>query len=213
MILPVDSPSPDLCKIIVSMVALGYPGPVLVNRKKEFNTKEEGLGPSHLGKVTGALEYLEWATEQQELDDDDLVVMLDAIDIWLQLPPEVLLRRYLKSIQNGNRRLYNDGFRRSDEVTTRTIASAEKRCLGPRDPISQLHCDILPESPLSPSTYGPFTDLTFFGWTFGYSRPRYMNSGSFMGPAGDMKRYFGRFKVTMDTQTEALQEGDKLGGD
>ena len=210
IILPVDTPSSDLCKVIASAVALGYPAPILVNWKKDFHTDEQGVGPSHLGKVTGTLDFLEWA-EGVELHEDDLVVMLDAHDVWLQLPPEVLLERYFKSVQQANRRLFHDGFKKSDGVRVETIVSAQKGCFAPRDPISNLHCDQLPESILSPNIYGLFTDSTLFGWN--HLRPRYVNSGSFMGPVGNMKRYFRRVKDTMDKHLRVLDEGEQLAGD
>lgn len=97
IVLPVDDSSPDLCKVVSSAVALGYPVPVIVNWKKDFDTDADGIRPSQLGKITGTLNYLQWvtsdnATEDDKLGEDDLVLMLDAHDIWLQLPPSVPLR-------------------------------------------------------------------------------------------------------------------------
>jgi hypothetical protein len=217
IVLPVDSPSPDLCKVISSAVALGYPAPVLVNWKKDFRTDEEGVGPSHLGKVTGTLSFLEWATgpdvgDTDRLDDNDIILMLDAHDVWLQLPPQVMVHRYFKSIQQANLRLAQEGgFLANDSVNQTTIASAQKGCFAPRDPLSDLHCDQLPESTLAPDVYGFWTDSKVFNWNS--LRPRYVNSGSFMGPAGDMKRYFGRVRDKMDKHMHMLMDDQALGGD
>lgn len=217
IILPVDTPSPDLCKVISSAVALGYPAPVLVNWKRDFNTGEEGVGPSHLGKVTGTLDFLEWATgsdvdDIDRLSDEDIVVMLDAHDVWLQLPPQVLMHRYFRSIQQANRHLEREyGFFNGSWMQQTIMTSAQKGCFAPRDPLSDLHCNMLPESTLSPDVYGFWTDTTLWGWN--YLRPRYVNSGSFMGPAADIKRYFSRVRDKMNKRMVVLANDQELGGD
>ncbi|RSL39473.1 hypothetical protein CEP51_016806, partial [Fusarium floridanum] len=162
IVLPVDGPSHDLCKVISSIVALGYPAPVIVNWKKDFHTDEEGIGPSQLGKITGTLNYLEWATssdapDEDKLGDDDLVLMLDAHDIWMQLPPSVLLHRYFSSNQRANNRLAEEyGF--EEGLMEQTIViSAQKGCIAPRDKISNLYCHDVPESTLPPDVFGFLT--------------------------------------------------------
>lgn len=50
-------------------------------------------GGSHLGKITETLKYLSTFNSS---NDADLVMLLDAYDIWLQLPPAVLLSRYAR---------------------------------------------------------------------------------------------------------------------
>ncbi|KAI5468016.1 hypothetical protein BGZ63DRAFT_450055 [Mariannaea sp. PMI_226] len=212
-----DNSSPDLCKVIASAVALGYPAPVIVNWKTDFNTDEEGIGPSQLGKITGTLEYLKWATshdspEDERLGEDDLVMMLDAHDVWLQLPPSVLLNRYFKSNQRANRRLAEEyGFFDGELMKQSIIISAQKGCVAPRDSVSSLHCRDIPESTLPSDVYGFFTDWPGLKWK--YTRPRYVNSGSFMGPVGDMRRYFHRVKETMDRDLKELGPKGELGGD
>ena len=218
IVLPVDTPSPDLCKVIASAVALGYPAPVLVNWKHDFNTGEKGIGPSQLGKVTGTLDFLKWVTgkdvdDSDRLNDDDIVVMLDAHDVWLQLPPQVLMNRYFKSIQQANRHLEREsGFFDSSWMQQTIVVSAQKGCFAPRDPLSNLHCDSVPKSTLSPDVYGFWTDSKFWGgWN--YLRPRFVNSGSFMGPIGDVKRYFDRVQHKLEISMGILVDGEELGGD
>lgn len=213
IVLPVDRPSHDLCKVVSSAVALGYPPPVLVNWKKNFHTEKAGIGPSHLAKASGTLDFLHWATsndtdEADRLGDDDLVVMMDALDIWFQLPPAVLLTRYYGIVQSATDRLAKASGYRASWMRQTIVGAAQKGCMGPRDDYSNLHCDILPDSTLPHDVYGFWTDFAPFGWK--WARPRYVNSGSFMGPVGDMKRYFSRVKEKMDKH--ALM-GEELGGD
>ncbi|UJO18845.1 uncharacterized protein CLAFUR5_07586 [Fulvia fulva] len=217
IILPVDSPSTNLCKLISSAVALGYPAPVLVNWHRDYHQDVNGVGPSQLGKITGVLEYLQWATGQEaseagRLAENDLVLMLDAHDVWMQLPPEILISRYYSSNARANRRLAEEYRLQNPDVVRQTIiTAAQKGCVAPRDTISDMHCNDVPESTLPADVFGFFTDYTFGRWR--YMRPRFLNSGSFMGPAGDMLRYLERVKEKMDQDIQKMTSPDDLGGD
>ncbi|KAF5673851.1 hypothetical protein FHETE_3238 [Fusarium heterosporum] len=217
IVLPVDDSSPDLCKVVSSAVALGYPAPVIVNWKKEFHTDADGIGPSQLGKITGTLNYLQWATgnevsEDEKLGEDDLVLMLDAHDIWLQLPPSVMMHRYYSSNERANRRIAKEyGFFDRDTMQQTIVVAAQKGCIAPRDKISNLYCHDVPDSTLPEDVFGFFTDYTVSKYK--YMRPKYVNSGSFMGPAGDMRRYFQRVKDRMDQDLLEVRSSEDLAGD
>ncbi|KAL5610777.1 hypothetical protein FOBRF1_006894 [Fusarium oxysporum] len=217
IVLPVDDSSPDLCKVISGAVALGYPAPVIVNWKKDFHTAADGIGPSQLGKITGTLNYLQWATgdevpEDERLEGDDLVLMLDAHDIWLQLPPSVMLHRYFSSNEKANRRIAEEyGFSDKALMQQTIIAAAQKGCIAPRDKISNLYCHDVPDSTLPENIFGFFTDYSVSRYK--YMRPKFVNSGSFMGPAGDMRRFFQRVKDRMDQDLLEVWSNDDLAGD
>ncbi|KAF5018447.1 hypothetical protein F66182_9567 [Fusarium sp. NRRL 66182] len=217
IVLPVDDSSPDLCKVISSAIALGYPAPVIVNWKKDFHTDADGIGPSQLGKITGTLNYLQWATgdevsEDEKLGEDDIVLMLDAHDIWLQLPPSVMLHRYFSSNERANRRIEEEyGFFDKDLMQQTIVVSAQKGCIAPRDKISNLYCNDVPDSTLPENVFGFLTDYSLSRHK--YMRPKFVNSGSFMGPAGDMRRYFQRVKDRMDKDLEEIASHEDLAGD
>ncbi|KIL92997.1 hypothetical protein FAVG1_04178 [Fusarium avenaceum] len=217
IVLPVDDSSPDLCKVVSSAVALGYPAPVIVNWKKEFHTDADGIGPSQLGKITGTLNYLQWATgdevsEDERLGEEDLVLMLDAHDIWLQLPPSVMMHRYYSSNERANRRIAEEyGFFDKDTMQQTIVIAAQKGCIAPRDKISNLYCHDVPDSTLPEDVFGFFTDYTVSKYK--YMRPKFVNSGSFMGPAGDMRRYFQRVKDRMDQDLLEVRSSEDLAGD
>ncbi|KAF5696509.1 hypothetical protein FMUND_15674, partial [Fusarium mundagurra] len=59
IVLPANNPDHDLCKVITSALALGYPAPVIVNWGKTYNKSKGWKGGSHLAKITGTLEYLD----------------------------------------------------------------------------------------------------------------------------------------------------------
>lgn len=120
----------------------------------------------------------------------DLVLVLDAYDTWLQLPPSVLVSRYHSIIRAADTRLALKHGMTATGITHRVVFAADKRC-SPNDPLGP-SCLLQPESPLRADLYGPQTD-TEEGYESGSSfRPRYLNSGLVMGPAADLQRIFSR---------------------
>ena len=219
IILPAQNPSHNLCKVVASAVALGYPAPVIVNwapKQKTDTTNKSSR--SHLTKISGVLGFLEWATSDDahgvsRLNEYDLVLMLDAYDVWLQLPPEVLVRRYFAVNQRADDALAMKHANLADfDLPRQTIiASAQKRCYAPQSKMTDLHCGELPESTLSANVFGFWTDSTFFNYQ--HARPRYVNSGSFMGPAGDLRRYFQRVNDRMEEYLAQSPTSEELSGD
>lgn len=202
--------------------------PVIVNWKQDFHTDKDGIGPSQLGKITGLLDFLDWATDEKtqepdRLRDDDIVVMIDAHDVWFQLPPDVLLRRYYASNVEANQRISLESdldseygpstaaAAASSSIEQTIVVSAQKGCVAPRDTTSNMHCNDVPESTLPKDVYGFLTDFDIFKHK--YMRPRWVNSGTFMGPVGDMQRYFRRVKDKMDHDLDELTDDQELGGD
>jgi len=219
IILPAQNPSHDLCKVVASAVALGYPAPVIVNwaLKQETDTTDKS-SRSHLTKISGVLDYLEWATSDDaygasRLNEADLVLMLDAYDVWLQLPPEVLVRRYFAANQRADDALAMKHANLADSDLPRQtiIASAQKRCYAPQSKMTDLHCSELPESTFPANIFGFWTDSTFFNYQ--YARPWSLNSGSFMGPAGDLRRYFQRVNDRMEEYLAQSPTSEQLSGD
>ncbi|QGI66610.1 hypothetical protein CEK26_010569 [Fusarium fujikuroi] len=162
IVLPANNPDHDLCKVITSALALGYPAPVIVNWGKTYDKSKGWKGGSHLAKITGTLEYLDSVSnpdtpDENRLEENDIVVLTDSYDVWFQLPPEILLQRYHEA--------------------------------------NLLHCDQLPESPACKDLYGPNTHKD--PEVFHDVRPKYLNSGSMIGPVGDMRKYFRRVHERM----------------
>jgi hypothetical protein len=78
------------------------------------------------------------------------------------------------------------------------VTAAEKKCY-PNDFEKfgiDMRCDIWPESPLRPDLYGPETDKNVSN--FHNNRPRWINGGMYLGPAGDMRRLFRRAMEEME---------------
>ncbi len=205
IVVPVDGPGPDLCKVLTSAIAIGYPSPIIVNWGKDFH-KGGGFGSSHLGKITGALEYLDGVTgesghEDDKLSENDLVLVVDAYDIWFQLPPQLLIQRFHDNNRKANERLTKQWNGVEMPMKQTIIVSTQKKCFPLPDAGSNLHCDALPESPLRPDLYGPSTDMdpSKNPNEFHDMRPKFINSGSIMGPVGDMRNFLRRAKHKMDS--------------
>ncbi|KAJ7698957.1 hypothetical protein B0H17DRAFT_1049809 [Mycena rosella] len=86
-LLPINSggAGPLFCKVLMSSLVHGY-SPIILN----WEAEGDGSYMQRL-KVAGVYEFLLGLPGSEELD---VVFMTDAWDVWLQLPPAVLLERY-----------------------------------------------------------------------------------------------------------------------
>ncbi|OBR04360.1 hypothetical protein CH63R_11063 [Colletotrichum higginsianum IMI 349063] len=200
------SPSPNLCKMLMSALVSGYPSPVIVNWGRDFNKGPGGFGDSHLGKIDGSLDFLDAITsddapEDERLGPDDLVLIVDAYDVWFQLPPSILIRRYMAQNHAADERIRkewseprswfsSDSSKRSLTPRQSIIISTQKKCWPDASLGSDPHCDQLPESSARKDMYGPHTDED--PDQMHDRRPRYVNSGSIIGPVGEMRRMLRR---------------------
>lgn len=111
--MPATSSNTDLCKLLLSGQILHYPTPALIN----WGAPEaEDAYVQHLAKIETILNYLNKLSDTKTASDDDLILILDGYDIWLQLSSEVLLKRYFKVIEATNTRsrsLYGHDARHS----------------------------------------------------------------------------------------------------
>ncbi|KAH7007072.1 hypothetical protein EDB80DRAFT_718183 [Ilyonectria destructans] len=202
VIVSATDPSPDICKFILTAIALGYPRPIIVNWGLDYHSVSKWKNGKGLIKTVGIVKYLDAALHpnahpDEKLDEDDLVLMSDGSDVWFQLPPDILLARFHRSNARANARLREQWHGNSPMPMRQTIVTAcQKTCYPAISSGQNLRCHLLPESPLRADLYGPETDKNE---TLGHdSRPRFINGGSYMGPAGDMRRMFRRAQSIMD---------------
>lgn len=180
-LVPTTSTNVDVCQLIFSASALGYPAPSLLGweGRGKFNGTE-----NHLFKLSETLFYLNTLRKDR---DDDLVLLLDAFDVWIQLPPELLIQRYYKAIEKDNRRLHREGIldktaEDGDVIRNRILFGADKFCWPPSD---DRPCDSGPSSPLPDHIFGPHPESEETK-----IRPRYLNSGTIIGPVRDVRNLF-----------------------
>lgn len=205
IIVPADEPGANLCKMLLSTVANGYPAPLIINWGRDFHKQGGWFGGSHLGKIDGTLDALEALASDEEappaerLRLDDLVLIVDAYDVWFQLPPRVLIERFLAQNAAADARILAGWSPDAPDAiaapTQRVIVSTQKKCWPrPRDG-HETHCDVLPESTARADLYGPETDKgnpDRDGHALHRTRPRYINSGAVLGRADDVLRTFRR---------------------
>ena len=162
LLLPATNKDVNLCKTLLTAAVLDYPTPTLIAWNQTFdNTGKNSLGSrqdapwltvtggllgggSHVGKITGVLQYLESLDSSA---DSDLVLMMDSYglllfplldeikahtvaDIWFQLRPEVLLSRYHAINEAANVRLRQrlGSAVDAEDLQQTIIFGAGKRC-------------------------------------------------------------------------------------
>lgn len=190
VLVPASKPDPNLCKAIVSSRVLGYPSPQIINWQQTFNDPAFVEGGSHLAKINGTAQYLYGLDETH---DNDLVLMLDGYDAWIQLRPQTAVDRFFKINSRANIRLDTAFGNKSAEhmgVRQDIIFGAQKRCWpwSAGDP----PCYAVPQSSLPSDVYGQETDTNFNDELNPYTkyRQRFLNSGVAMGRVGAMRKMF-----------------------
>ncbi|MCJ1473741.1 hypothetical protein MMC13_002392 [Lambiella insularis] len=186
--------SDKLCKTLLSAFLLNYPPPTLINYGEEFSGDNWDKG-THAAKINGVYDFL---SKSSKVRDDDLILVVDGYDVWFQLPPEVLVSRYHKIMRDTNRQLWKYGVllhsdtvggkeNRSQKFVQTVLFGADKLCWPnqPNDPA----CAAVPSSTLPKDVYGPGTDKDPEGFS---NRPRYLNSGTLIGPAKDIRAIYER---------------------
>ena len=191
ILIPASEGNDKLCKTLLSSFLLNYPSPTLINFGKIFTGDNWDKG-SHEGKIQGVYDYL---TQDRRARGTDLVLVIDGFDVWFQLPPEVLVKRYHTIIQNANKRLRQEyGVTRTlnmwkgaQKYYQTVIFGSDKLCW-PNSADSPA-CVNLPASTLPSDAYGTLTDKDPEGF---HTRPRYLNSGVIIGPIADMRAIYAR---------------------
>ncbi|KAF4448708.1 hypothetical protein F53441_7917 [Fusarium austroafricanum] len=212
LFMPADSPHINLCKTIMSAVAMGYPMPILLNWGREYNRPSWHFAGSHIAKLEsllGAIETL-LEVETNDVSEDDVAVLVDAYDMWFQLPPSVLLGRYHRINSEADARIRKQW----EDLSTANdfpipppkqdiIITTAKDCFPTWYSGSDPHYEHWPESPMPKDMYGEGTDQV--PWSFDPARkykkvrPRCVNSGLIMGSMGGLRDALRRSKDKIET--------------
>ncbi|KAL8947786.1 MAG: hypothetical protein Q9222_005971 [Ikaeria aurantiellina] len=194
LLVPASESNPNLCKTVLTSFVLAYPPPTLVNYGKKFEGEGWDKG-SHAGKIRGVFDYL---NNKKNAADEDMVLIVDGYDVWFQLPPIIMIKRYHQMINEANNRLrrrYGTKSRTTKEGSSMTgmapmytqsiVFGADKICWPNRR--SDPACAAIPYSTLPKDAYGPLTDTDEKAFL---NRPRYLNSGTIMGPVKDVRAMY-----------------------
>ena len=226
--MPADSPHINLCKSVMSAVALGYPAPVLLNWKGEFNRPDWHLAGSHIAKLESFLSVIEDMLalaegEDSDVSEDDLAVLVDAYDVWFQLPPSVLIERYHSLNREADKRVREQWEAASGYATNfpvespkqSIIVTSAKDCQPSTESGSDPHYSHWPESPMPTDLYGPRTDQVlsqtlYSSRMFSKIRPRCINTGMVMGTMGSLRDALRRTKTKVE---RTVRNGRQLWSD
>ena len=200
-LIPASKADPNLCKVLLSAAVLGYPSPVIINWDQTFDDPNLVEGGSHLAKIAGVHEYVSSLGDAQ---DEDLVLLVDGYDVWLQLRPQTLLDRFFEVNRRADDRIkweLSSEVAEKHGVRQEIIFGCQKRCWPwkPSDP----PCYAVPNSTLPKDVYGPETDtlpdwledtqsVNLPGNPFGNMRQRFLNSGGAVGTVRAFRKLFGQ---------------------
>ncbi|KJZ77517.1 hypothetical protein HIM_03241 [Hirsutella minnesotensis 3608] len=199
-LIPASHPNLQLCYNLVSSAVNRYPTPTLLgwNASGQFNASM-----THLAKLRNVKRYLHSLPAR---DDDDLVLIVDAYDIIHQLPAEVMLERYFEVADRADASLaarFNISVSEARKRNLRqTVFWGPDKVCFPLDPRAA-RCWAVPPSSLGPTAYGPRSG----NGELDFNDPRWLNSGTVMGPVADMRRLI---DATMDEITATYDETFEL---
>ena len=194
LLIPASKSSSLLCKTLLSSFVLGYPPPTLINYGKVFEGEGWDNG-THAGKIRGVYDYLNGG---KDMKDNDLVLIIDGFDVWFQLPPEVMIKRFHSILIEADERLrrrYGMVTREKDgnfgakeriqRYTQKVIFGADKICWP--NAVEDPACAAIPFSTLPKTIYGPETDKDTDSYL---TRPRFLNSGTVIGKVADVRAIY-----------------------
>ncbi|KAL3952542.1 hypothetical protein ACCO45_012485 [Purpureocillium lilacinum] len=158
-VIPATSPNDLFCAVVASALVNRYPVPYVIGWKGEG---EFDAKAAHVAKLRTIKRYLDTLPHGGE--DDDLIIIGDGHDVMAQLPVEVIIERYFQLVSEADARLADRFGISVEEAHTRglrqTLSGVLIRCAGPR-------CN---------------GDLA-------YADARFFNSGSVIGPIGDLRDF------------------------
>lgn len=186
-LIPASQKNRRFCFILASSAASRYPVPQLIGWN---GTGLFDAALTHLAKLRAIEVYLDNLPPQE---DDDVVLIVDGYDVIMQLPPEIMLKRYFKTMDDENARNAKRFGVTVDELKARDLDTTlyfgpDKICwpINWRAP----RCWAVPSSTLPPKAFGPKTN----NGNMVYMLPKWLNSGTLIGPADHMRDYV---KATM----------------
>ncbi|KFA71829.1 hypothetical protein S40288_07941 [Stachybotrys chartarum IBT 40288] len=174
-----------LCAGLTSALANGYPIPRILGYKGKG---EFDAAKAHIAKLHAIKRYFDGIPRTPDADND-LVMVVDGFDVLPQLPASTVVERYFEMTGEADAKLANQRGIRVDELHAMGLRQTllwgtDKGCFpgGGADP----RCWMVPYSGLPPYVWGPRTKPQ---GELPYSDPRFLNSGTVIGPLGDLRTF------------------------
>jgi hypothetical protein len=208
VLVPTVKGSRGACRTMTSAMILGYPPPTLIGygHEKPGATELERT----VERITRVRDYLK---NSRMVKDRDFVLLVDAQDVFFQLPPRVLVERFQDLLRKNNQKLEKKyGYAKVEKAsgappdlvqkyTQRVLFGASKVCYSALE--SDPGCVSVPESSLPPDVYGWKTDVHPDGHL---TRPRWLNPGAVIGQAADLR-------IIYDEVLRVMEQRHKKHGD
>ena len=206
LLIPATAANQDLCKLLFSVAVLQYPSPTLINWGFQ---EETDVLVKHLAKVQGLLRYLNTFPPQM---DNDLVLIVDGYDTWFQLPPKILIQRYFEINAAADQdllKVHGSNVTSAKDIRQTVLFGPDKLCWPVDKGRDRLPaCRAVPPSHMPDYAFGPYLDFTF-DQAFSnaeHARPRWLNSGTIIGPANDVR-------MVLEATAALIPETTKSGSD
>jgi hypothetical protein len=143
-------------------------------------------------RITRVRNYIK---DSKTINDRDFVLIVDGLDVFFQLPPQILVERFQNILRTNNKKMQKKyGFAAVQnqnapgapaelvqKYSQRVLFGASKTCYTGME--SDPGCVSVPESSLPPDVYGWKTDIYHDGHL---NRPRWLNPGTVIGQAADL---------------------------
>lgn len=176
-----------------------YPAPALLGWKGEGDLD---AAKTHLAKVRAMERYL---ATLSAAEDDDLVLVVDGYDVIHQLPADVLIERYFDIALQADKRVAKRFNTSVEEARSRglrqTVFLGPDKVCWPIDH-TQPRCWAVPSSTLPPNAFGPDKG----GDNLYYTDPKWLNSGTIIGPIGDFRKFITATMEEIKTTYDAAYE-------
>lgn len=199
LLIPASSPDLDLCRTLVSAAILGYPPPLLVGWEQTPDPEKRDEPTS---SIVGTWNYIRTLDESH---DDDVVIIVNGDNAWMQLRPATLVDRFFDVNRKANARIQErlPKVLRRHDLKQQIIFGVQKEC--PEALREDPGCYAAPASELLPHAYGPNTDSKGRSEDerLAHSRPRFMDSGLIVGTVRALRTLFSQ-AVILRTMTEDM---------
>lgn len=154
LLLPATAANLNFCRLLLSSTITQYPEPILIGWGG--HGAYDGA-KSHLFKISETLAYLRTLDSSH---DDDLVLVVDAYDILMIMPPAVMISRYNELMTKSNARLESQGIHGKslggEQIRNTLYWGPDKICWPGTS--ARAACWAVPEAPMPAKAFGPDTD-------------------------------------------------------
>ncbi|KAH7469716.1 hypothetical protein FOMA001_g14232 [Fusarium oxysporum f. sp. matthiolae] len=180
-LVPANVANRQVCAVVTSALANRYSIPTILGYRGESFLDAQ---KAHIAKLRGIKDYLHNAGGAS----DDLVIIVDGFDVMAQIPAEAMIQRYFNLMAEADQRLADQRGITVKElhrtgVRQTLLWGTDKGCWP--DSETDPRCWLVPFSAQPRLTWGLKTDTG----DLQYSDSRFLNSGTVIGPLGDLRKF------------------------